>query len=127
MTFAANNIIMDNMKRLILIFTMAMFLANTFVVTAWAKPCVGSANASVTMEMAASTDMPCHNKSQEDTQHHCDGLCICLHVSTSQTPIVNNASIHNISLTQSVVWAFSNEHIISRHPSPPHRPPNTLS
>lgn len=82
-------------------FLIAVFLANTVIVSAWAKPCLngGSMNTpaqSMTnhgdMDMA---NMPCEdmqqNQSQNDTQH-CDGICLCLHVSIHQSPTLNNPS-----------------------------------
>ena len=39
-TFPTNVFIMEKMKRFILMFVAVMFFANTFAVSAWAKPCV---------------------------------------------------------------------------------------
>lgn len=113
------------MKRLFLIFTLTMFFANIFVVATWAKPCVSSASASMTTSMTSSDDMSCHDENQKNNQDQCDGLCLCLHASTNQTFMANNVNIDIIPIIKSFSWAFLNEHITSRHPSPPHRPPNT--
>jgi hypothetical protein len=80
-------------------FLIAIFLANTVIVSAWAKPCLsgGAMNTSTeqpeSMMEHSGMDMPCEdmqqNDDQDDTQH-CDGVCLCLHVSTHQSPTLNN-------------------------------------
>jgi hypothetical protein len=57
MTMGASLYIMDKMKRLLFVFIAIMFLANSFAVSAWAKPC---ANMSM-------SDMPCHEQQDESS------------------------------------------------------------
>jgi len=87
------------MKRFSIVLLMTMFLANTIVVSAWAKPCmmndmIGSGEMT---EMSQNSDMgdkpPCHeeNKSEkQDPNNHCEGVCLCLHVSLTQTPVLSD-------------------------------------
>lgn len=82
-------------------FLIAVFLANTVIVSAWAKPCLngGAMDAPVQSQSMMDHDnmdmsnMPCEdmqqNQDQNNTQH-CDGVCLCLHVSTHQSPTLNN-------------------------------------
>lgn len=79
----------------------AVFLANTIIVSAWAKPCLNggamdtSAHSETMMDDGDMdmSNMPCEdmqqNQEQNETQH-CDGVCLCLHVSTHQSPTLNN-------------------------------------
>ena len=87
------------MKKLSIVLLIAMFLANTVVVSAWAKPCM--MNDMEMTEMSQNSDMgnmpPCHeeNKSekldpQNSDTNHCEGICLCLHVSLTQTPVLSD-------------------------------------
>lgn len=90
---------MVKMKRFSIIFLMVMFLANTVVVSAWAKPCM--MNDTEMSEMSSNSDMgdmpPCHEETKSEKQappksdlQHCEGLCLCLHVSLTQTPLLTD-------------------------------------
>jgi hypothetical protein len=124
---------MVNMKRFILMFTAVMFLANTFAVSAWAKPCINMDMSSSTQETMAPGDMPCHesmkdgqNEKKPDTKH-CDGVCLCFHVSINQTPILNDASKLDFPAMQSESVLSQNERVASMSTAPPRRPPKTNS
>jgi len=79
----------------------AVFLANTVIVSAWAKPCLNGGAMDSPAQSQSMLDhgdmdmsnMPCEemqqNQDRQDTQH-CDGVCLCLHVSTHQSPTLNN-------------------------------------
>ncbi len=77
---------------------MVLFFANTIVMSARAKPCVNHDATEIGHDMGteAESDMPCHNENlpnTNDRNKHCDGICLCLHVSMSQTPIINDYEI----------------------------------
>ena len=118
---------MEKMNRFILMFVAVMFLANTFTVSAWAKPCINMDMASSSQTMAMG-DMPCHEDSeQKSPAKHCDGLCLCLHVAMSQIPIVT----YNINLKVPAVSAdrviSENDQITTQATAPPRRPPKYIS
>jgi hypothetical protein len=97
MTAISNSVIMREMKHFILKFVMIMFLANTLTVSAWGAVVVNmDAGASMSTQSMDMAEMPCHDeaaakqKEAPVTSKHCDGLCLCLHVSLSQTPLLNS-------------------------------------
>ncbi len=86
MTVSTNLGIMEKMKQYVLIFTAIMFLANTFAVSAWAKPCMGMNPVSSVTQMSDADMPPCHeDKQQQESSKHCDGLCLCAHAAINQT------------------------------------------
>ena len=105
-----------------------MFFANTMVVSAWAKPCMMSET-----EMSQSADMeevPCHEENKNETQdplNHCDGVCLCLHVSVSQTPVLSDLiSMPDIFLGTDSYVLFD-ENVSSQDYSPSNPPPIFIS
>ena len=124
---------MVNMKRFILMFTAIMFLANTYAVSAWAKPCMNMDVQPSAAETMAKGDMPCHDamKDGQDKQKsptkHCDGVCLCFHASINQTPVLNNQTSLDMPLGQSERLASKNEHVASMVTAPPRRPPKFIS
>lgn len=108
------------MRHFLFILTLTVFLANTLFVSAWANPCVDLQNTSVSIAMP---DVPCHNESQSDTQDHCDGLCLCLHISMSQIFVEHYQNIAIVPAAKPVTWELSNIYMTSRHPIPPYHPP----
>ena len=116
---------MINMKRFILMFTAIMFLANAFAVSAWAKPCVNMDKPSPMSETMEMGDMPCHEKEDEQKSptKHCDGVCLCFHVSINQTPVLNTDSALNAPLGHSERLLVKNERVASMATAPPQRPP----
>ena len=118
------------MKKSALFIFMVAFFANTMVVTAWAKPCVQAANMeqSHSTQMSMSDDMPCHGEQkQKDNNQHCDGLCLCMHVSINQTPILNEDAALDFPVASSNSLLTNSETIASRTISPPRRPPKFIS
>lgn len=119
---------MVNMKRFSIVFLMVMFLANTVVVSAWAKPCM--MNDTEMSEMSSNSDMgdmpPCHeeNKSEkQDPLKHCEGLCLCLHVSLTQTPLLTDfIAVPDIYLGTHTYTSIT-ENMSSRDYSPSNPPP----
>lgn len=116
------------MKRFILMFVAVMFLANTFAVSAWAKPCMNIDMASSVEQTMDMGDMPCHeDKEQKSPTNHCDGVCLCLHVSINQTPTLNDNSYLSIPIIKDQKLFSQNEHAASMSTAPPRRPPKTNS
>ena len=116
------------MKRFSTVFLMVMFLANTGIVSAWAKPCM--MNDTEMSEMSSNSDMgdmpPCHeeNKSEEqDPNKHCEGLCLCLHASITQTPVLSDfVAVPDIALGAET-YNPHNENVPSQDYSPSNPPP----
>ncbi len=115
------------MKRFSIVFLMVMFLANTVVVSAWAKPCM--MNDTEMSEMPLNSDvgeMPCHeeNKSEkQDPLKHCEGVCLCLHVSLTQTPLLTDFVTVPGMVLGADIYNLSNESTPSRDYSPSNPPP----
>jgi len=118
------------MKIFAFAFLIAIFLANTVIVSAWAKPCL-NANPSSMSQMSGDmnhdmSNMPCEkmqqNENQSDTQH-CDGVCFCMHMSSTQTPIIGASSQFQIPFALKLSHDFTNEAIASLSYSPDKRPP----
>jgi len=115
---------MIDMKRFILIFVGVMFLANTFAVSAWAKPCVSMDMQSSVEKTADMSDMPCHeDKKNKSSTKHCDGVCLCFHVSINQTPVLNDNIALNAPVGHSERLLIKNDRVASMATAPPQRPP----
>jgi hypothetical protein len=118
MTMGASLYIMDKMKRLLFVFIAIMFLANSFAVSSWAKPC---ANMSM-------SDMPCHEQQDESSPvAPCDGLCLCFHVSANQTPILDDFVRVEAFIGRADVFVNVDEFGPSMIMAPPRRPPKNIS
>ena len=130
MTFHTNTDTMISMKHFVLIFTAIILIANTLVVSAWAKPCVGMIDAPQTAEKVMMMDgEPCHddNRNEKSSNKHCDGVCLCFHVSINQTPtLANNANI-SMPLKSRDIPNRYNEQISSYASAPPSPPPKHYS
>lgn len=129
MTVYPNAVIMVTMKRFILMFAAIMFLANAFAVSAWAKPCVNINSTQISAEMTDMSDMPCHEGGDEQKSpvQHCDGLCLCLHASINQTPVLNDGFAFNAIMLHSERLSIENERVASMSSAPPRRPPKLNS
>ena len=131
---------MINMKRFSIVLLMTMFLANTTIVSAWAKPCMMNdtiSNGEMT-EISSNSDMgdipPCHeenkleiqNPQQSDT-NHCEGVCLCLHVSITQTPVLPDLNaVPDVYLGTDTYTLFK-ENMASYEGSPSNPPPKFYS
>jgi hypothetical protein len=116
---------MKEMKRFILMFVAIMFFANTYAVSAWAKPCVNNAAPSISQGMS---NMPCHDGGeQENTAKHCDGLCLCAHAAISQTPILSDNLDLYVPISSTERLGAHNEPLTSMAATPPRRPPKHIS
>lgn len=147
MTDAANECIMENMKRILLMFVAVMFLANIFVVSAWAKPCLKmdmSLPFSVPVHQVTEDKggMPCHDGQavmslsekasekpldQPSTTPHCDGVCLCFHVSVSTTPILSDDFKLTVPVPHAEKLFLKNASFASVFKAPPHRPPKNIT
>jgi hypothetical protein len=115
-------------------FLIAVFLANTVIVSAWAKPClnggvIGSPAQSQSMmehgDMSMSS-MPCEDmqktQNQNDTQH-CDGVCLCLHASMHQSITLNNPLLLSMPTLVSLKHDFIDDQFSGISTSTLKRPP----
>ena len=113
------------MKKLFVFILMVTFLANTIVVSAWAKPCMKSSSMAMAQDMRANmdADMPCHDEEQQSQTQHCDGLCLCLPVALAQTVILNDVDVLEPLDISEVQFTISQDALVSRQTAPPRRPP----
>lgn len=119
----------DVMKKLAVLALIVMFLGNTVVMSAWAKPCMSDSSIEMMQEMSAGmdSDMPCHDEKSQNKTNHCDGVCLCLHASLNQTLITNDVAalaLFDISKQQIII---SQDVLTSRTTLPPRRPPKFIS
>lgn len=120
------------MKNLAVFIFMVMFLANTIVVSAWAKPCMMGSDIQMSQDMDTSmdADMPCHDKEQKNQNNpnkHCDGVCLCMHVSINQTPIINDIDALAFPAASKQNIVISQDNLKSRSTLPARRPPKFYS
>lgn len=78
--------------------------------------------------MAKESSMPpCHEPMDMDTEKekskHCDGVCLCLHVSATQTPTLNDVATMNHGVYRQDMVSISQDSIQSTSYKPPRRPP----
>lgn len=74
------------------------------------------------------SDMPCHDdKEQKSPNKHCDGVCLCIHVSIHQTPTLGKNSYLNIPIMKKQKLFNQDERAVSMSTAPPRRPPKTNS
>lgn len=125
---------MMNMKHFILMFVAVMFLANTVALSAWAKPCINIGMSSSSQHMANMDEMPCHENTNEDINkdtnnqqkpatQHCDGLCLCFHVSINQTPVLSDMVNIDMPHTQKDRLLDQVKRFASMATAPPSPPP----
>ncbi|MCI5060576.1 MAG: hypothetical protein MRY79_05845 [Alphaproteobacteria bacterium] len=120
------------MRKTGLYILMVMFLANTTLVSAWAKPCMtdGTEMSEISSFSGMGDVPPCHeenNSKKQDTLNHCEGVCLCLHVSLTQTPLLTDlVAVPGVRLGADV-YNLSNESVLSRDYSPSNPPPIFIS
>lgn len=120
---------MVDMKRFIPMFVVLMFLSNTIIVSAWAKPCL-SMDTAPSHHAAQMDDAPCHrdtNNEQKNPNQHCDGVCLCFYVSTYQTPVLNDVGRFNFTDIQRDHLFYQSERVTSTASTPPSPPPKQNS
>lgn len=116
------------MKAAFLTFTLIMFLANSFAVAAWAKPCFEEEKPMPTMSHEMG-DIPCHEKQDvpKKSGQHCEGACLCLHTSMTQMNIPGDSVISDIEMREAKPAINNNEDAASVKTAPPRRPPKLYS
>ena len=120
------------MKPVILYAFLIVFVANTTVVSAWAKSCMLNAGSSPEQtDVSMSDDIPCHgehgyNEQNHEQNHKCEDLCLCLNVLVSQTPIIFVSSLHFPAM-KATSYLISKVTVASIATSPLFRPPIILS
>ncbi len=113
------------MKKLFIQTFIIIFLANTYTLAAWAKPCMMGTKPAQTVEK-----MDCHEQQEQKNEQapHCKDLCLCLHVSLNQTPTLQNVPALSAPMT-----AFNNRieskdiSLTTLITAPPRRPPRHFS
>jgi len=117
------------MRHFVIILLTTAFLLNIITVAAWAKPCMMKAdNGSVMSQKQNMSEMPCHKqKDKKNPNKHCKDICLCFHVSISQTPILGS----DIDLLKhdwvAKKFVISDEIAASFAVTPPRRPPKHVS
>ncbi len=107
-------------------FLIAIFLVNTVVVSAWAKPCLNGGTKDIPIQSQSMMDMPCEDMQQGNNQNdmqHCDGVCFCLHVSTHQSPTLNNSLSLSMTAQVSMKYDFVDDRFAGIPKSTLKRPP----
>lgn len=130
MTLYTNCVTMKSMKRFILFISAFMFLANTFAVSAWAKPCIMLNEPSPIATMSDGLDVPPCHKQQENNKSplkHCKGLCLCFHASINQTPILSDSTAFYVPFGHQGRLTGSDERLASASIAPVAPPPKHSS
>lgn len=70
--------------------------------------------------------MPCDEmdktEKKQDNQH-CDGVCFCMHMSSTQIPIVGSDNLIQIPLYSTATHEFMNDSVVNLPYTPDKRPP----
>lgn len=113
------------MKNFALCIVAFMFLANTITVSAWATPCMQNVSLAASQGMQDSMDeaMPCHENQQQSPITHCDGLCLCVHVMTSQAQAFRNEGGVIIPVFQAERHVLTQDNVLTRTIKPLFKPP----
>lgn len=117
-----------NMRLLGYAFLIAIFLANTVILTAWANPHYN--DHAIQVEKTTQTDhhaqmasdKPCDemkmNADRDDTDmKHCKGICLCKHVTAQPSPLLNSDTAFYVPSDLSALYRFSDDAFITQ-PSP---------
>jgi hypothetical protein len=120
------------MKKIAIMFLGILFLANMVAVSAWAKPCMQDAGLHAAQPMHGShahaqpgdKSEPCHGaQNKNDSSLHCEGLCLCVHASVHQTPILNDISQVYVPVTRHAAQYMTDRQLRSIPLAPERRPP----
>ena len=116
------------MKQVFICTILTLYLASTFMVSAWAMPCMKDTSPVMMHHVSASSGsdiMPCHETADvpQDTSGHCDGICLCFDMSLTKTPIITEAvTIPDVFGTPEL-HVSRDDILISYITSPPYKPP----
>ena len=115
------------MKKFSIVLLMTMFLANTTIVSAWAKSCDINNSEMSEMDSHPTVDVePCDINKKSDMQNPidcCDGLCLCIHSSVSQTVLPLDSAVFPDLALLAGSYNLSNERMRSLNHSPASPPP----
>ena len=125
------------MKKAFSLLVMFVFLANTSFASAWVSYCLDMSMPAKATITASSDDMPCHSEqvvnehamhSKVDESHqHCDGACLCLHISVNQTPYLGDNQGSIFSATPAERVAYTRVFYPSTELAPPSPPPKSFA
>lgn len=116
------------MKHLFLYIGLFFFVANNMVLSAWVKPCMldTQENTMLSVGEYTSEEMPCHDESSDQQGMQCDGVCLCLNVLVTQTPVLDADQLY-IPIDHLSRIAISNTSLYSLVTTPLYRPPISIS
>ena len=123
------------MRKVLVFVLMFMFLANTAIVSAWAKLCMHDVSASVSDTEIASQNgtPPCHqteNTKQSGNQNqHCVGLCLCAPISNNMSILMKNGDVDGIWLPVTIkkLFVIDEDTLTSVSQMPAKHPPKHIS
>lgn len=98
------------------------------VLSAWVKPCLleGQGNAVLSVGEYTVEEMPCHDEQVDEQDMQCDGVCLCLNVLVTQTPVLGADHVY-IPIDHLRRIAISNTFLYSLATTPLYRPPISIS
>lgn len=116
------------MREVVFSFLIAIFLANIFIVSAWAKPCLNGGDMMM-KQTQSSAQIPCedmqHNQDQkpDGNNQHCEGICLCLHVSVQQSTTLTKGVSMPLPIITAANYSFSDDVIVNIPSTTIKRPP----
>ena len=117
------------MKKATVIISTFIFLSNTIFVSAWAHPCLMDNNLSIienTIEKSIDV-IPCHEEQQQINFSHCDGVCLCAHISTTSSFLPHDLVSVYLPTLKSIHIVNHDSVMVSHLSSSLYRPPKFIS
>ncbi len=116
------------MRKLVIFTFMLIFASSAVISTAWAQPCAQNSSMMMLMntDQADTQTKPCHDSKPQKKQSHCNGLCLCLHASVSQSLAQDTGYLFTPILSSGPLWG-ADEALTPTALSPPRRPPKLIS
>lgn len=116
------------MKYIFLHMVLFLFVANNMVLSAWVKPCLLDAQEStvLSIEEYTSEEMPCHDEQADEQTMQCDGVCLCLNVLVTQTPVLDFDHVY-LPIDHLNRIVISDTFLYSIATTPLYRPPISIS
>lgn len=114
------------MKHIFVFTVLFVFLVGAFAPAAFAFECD-----MFEKQMTSETNdgkMPCHDDSDnEQNKPHCEGLCLCLHMSLNQNQITNDYTVLLSRINVHEDYNLQDSDARSTSPLPLYRPPISLA
>lgn len=115
------------MRKLLVFAILSLFMANTVIVSAWAQVCMHP-DTSLNPTERSHNVPPCHQtndtqQQSEDENQHCEGLCLCSHVSTSPSLFIKSTEAVRLPNSTKIVSFADQDRLESVSQTPPKRPP----